>query len=234
MISESFAVTFVYVIEKSGVGSHVRAVEIENAVYTAFVVLGDHPRTVPYLRHKIAVGFNGFAVIHYFGKCVYACLHGICVIALAGVKSEAVDSLVEPEFHDFPDFIPHLGIVQVKVGHVGRKSGFVKVSFFVAGNRVVTRRVPFFIQSFRFSGEIVVFYILVVEVTLVQRFHSLKEPRVKLRGMVQHKIENEMYSTLVKFLQQLVEILHCAVARINAVVVSHIIFVIRGRRKYRH
>ena len=52
--------------------------------------------------------------------------------------------------------------------------------------------------------------------------------------MVQNQIHNDLYAPPVTFRKQLFEILHRAISGVDFVIIRHIIFMICGRRIYRH
>ena len=118
-----------------------------------------------------------------------------------------------PETDDPGDFIPHVGVVQVQVGHVVAELALVVP---VRAGNLMLAFAP---------GEIVPADGRAVN-PVPQGLAGLQEPGVQLAGVVDHQIQHHADAPLPAGGGQRVEVRHGAIRRVDGAVVHHVVLVI--------
>ncbi len=146
------------------------------------------------------------------------------------VQPEPVHPDIEPELHHPPHGLEHGGIVVVQIRLVAEKA--VPVIGF-------RDRVPRPVGHFRVQKNDAGVLVAVVGVAphipialgIVARAARFLKPRVLVRGVIQHQLDDHPDSALVRGFQERLEIIQLAVIRMDGGVVGDIVAVVAQRRR---
>ncbi len=133
---------------------------------------------------------------------------------LHGVHAEAVHAdLVQPVIGYFEHVLGHSGVVVVQVGHTAPEQTEI-------------------ITLFPLVPAIALVFILpdvVIAIWGVRVAVRIYEPGMLAGGMVENQVNDDADVAFVRFFEQGLEIVHCAVFGVDGVIIEHVISVI-GRR----
>ena len=134
--------------------------------------------------------------------------------------------LLHPELADLDHLLAHGRVVVVQVGHAGRKDAQVVLPP-AAPARPGRRR--------RWRSEVGARRGPAVPVVVrVARVLRGDEPGMPVAGVVDHQVHDHLDAALVRLGQQVLEVGHAAVLRVDAVVIGDVVAVVAGRGVDRH
>ena len=148
------------------------------------------------------------------------------------VLPEAVHPFVQPEAHDFFDFLAHLGVIHVQIGLLLGEQMQIKFVYIIVilpgaalkdAGPVVGRQE---LMALSAAGAPVI----VVVVGVILPLAALLEPHVLIGGVVHHQVHEHPHPPLVGAVQHLFEHLQVAVVRVDIHVVGNVIAKVRVGR----
>ena len=158
----------------------------------------------------------------------------LMVIGFVGsncIHAETVSTMIDPELCHFFDLCSNGLVLQIQIRHTGPETSLIVPAapgkLFISGLRLFGKaiivhigangRIRFFVLSepFDISG-------------------SLLKPGMFRRGMIDHRIQDQVDSSPVTFFHQQIKILHGTVLGIDGHVIRNIIFMIRRGRTDGH
>ena len=153
------------------------------------------------------------------------------VIGCHRIQTEAMHTMIKPEFHNIRNLASDFFTVQIEIRHFRPESRFIIP--------VCIRERCIAISGI--SAEVVIVKIRTVLRRsfpvfrqLLQIFMGFSEPFMSIRCVVEHQISDDFDSSLITFFDQCIKIIHRSVFGIDVFIVIDIIFVIGIGRAYRH
>jgi len=149
-----------------------------------------------------------------------------------GIHADAVRALVNPELDSFQYGILHFRVVIIQVRLVMEKT----VPEILLANRVVSPVGLFAIH--KDDTRVLIFLVSIAPDVIITVFFVLRvigvarglEPGVLVGSMVWHQLDQNLERALMRLCNQLLEILHVAVHRVDAAVIADVVTVIAQRR----
>ena len=148
-----------------------------------------------------------------------------------GVQPQPVHSQVEPEIHHFEHFLLHSRVLEVQVGLMREEAVPV-----IGVGHVVPGPVGHLDVLEDDAGVLVLLRGVAPDVELAPGAAGFGaagalEPRVLVRGVVQHQLGDHAQAAMVRLDQEIFEVGQGAVHRVDAVVIGDVVTVILERRR---